>query len=99
MNGHAMAGDLLHLAAYMVSIVLWFYLWLIALFRSRGSSRRLLGLPVFPLCALGVPLLALATLGGAIWMFGLDDVIWSLVAFGFVLPLFGIRLVRSAQLC
>jgi hypothetical protein len=93
MHGYGMSGDLLHLSAYLLTIVAWLYLWMVCVFGTGVPFRRKLGTHALLICALGVPGLATFMVGGALLLFGMEYIVWSLMLVGCAVPLAGVGLV------
>jgi maltodextrin utilization protein YvdJ len=90
-----MSGDLLHIGLYMLTIVAWLYLWMICVFGDDVSLRQRLGAHALLICALGVPSLATLLVGGALLVFGLEYILWSLLVVGVGLPMAGVQMVKN----
>lgn len=97
MHGYGMSADLWHLCLYLLTIVAWLYLWLLCVFGASVPFRKRLGTHALLICALGVPSLASFMVGGALLLFGLEYVLWSLMVVGVGMPLAGARLISREQ--
>ena len=93
-----MFGDLLHLALYLLTIVAWLYLWLVCVFNARIPLKRKLGAHALLICALGIPSLATIMVGGALLLFGLEYLLWSLMIVGVGVPILSAKLVGREPL-
>lgn len=97
MHGNGMSGDLLHLSAYLLTIVAWLYLWLTCVFSAKVPFKRKLGTHALLIFALGVPSLAAVMVGGAFLLFGLEYILWSLMVVGVGFPIASAQMVRAHQ--
>ncbi|SEF03274.1 hypothetical protein [Pseudomonas migulae] len=94
MHGYGMAGDLLHLAVYLMTIAFWALFWMVCIFNARGRLKRLLGAHALMICILFFPALPATFIGGALISFGIEGLIWSLCITGIGLPIAGMQLVQ-----
>jgi hypothetical protein len=92
-----MAGDLLHLCVYLLTIVAWLYLWLTCVFSAKVPFKRKLGTHALLILALGVPGLATVMVGGAFLLFGLEYILLSLMLVGVGFPIASAKVVRAHQ--
>jgi hypothetical protein len=92
-----MSGDLMHLCIYLLTIVAWLYLWLVCVFGTRVPFGKRLGTHALLICALGVPSLATFMVGGALLLFGLEYILWSLLVVGCAVPMVGVRMINRGR--
>jgi hypothetical protein len=92
-----MAGDLLHMCVYLLTIVAWLYLWLTCVFSAKVPFKRKLGTHALLILALGVPGLATVMVGGAFLLFGLEYILLSLMLVGVGFPIASAQVVRAHQ--
>lgn len=97
MHGYGMAGDLLHMCVYLLTIVAWLYLWLTCVFSAKVPFKRKLGTHALLILALGVPGLATVMVGGAFLLFGLEYILLSLMLVGVGFPIASAQVVRAHQ--
>jgi hypothetical protein len=94
MHGYGLSGDLLHMSLYLLTIVAWLYLWMICVFNSSVPLKKRLGTHALLICALGLPSMAAVLVFGALLVFGLEYIIWSLLLVGVGLPMAGAGALR-----
>ncbi len=94
MHGYGMAGDLLHLALYLLSIGFWALFFIVCMFCPKQRLKKRLGTHALLIGLLFFPVLPATIVGGALIAFGIESLIWSLCIAGVGIPLAGLQLVR-----
>jgi hypothetical protein len=94
MHGYGMAGDLLHLLVYLMTIVFWALFWIVCIFNSRGRLKRLLGAHALMICVVLFPVLPATFIGGTFIAFGIEGLVWGLCIFGIGLPIAGLQMIQ-----